>query len=117
LQRAAEGGASCTIQKHNVRAHFESKETESSENENAKIVGENNVDCFFDVNHEFLSEKQNANSKFTDCSFEFTVSGERVLVSSARQRTGKFFGRRIQAFCETRDLMSFHPPCTPDLGP
>jgi hypothetical protein len=40
----------------------ESKETESSESENAKIAGENNVDCIFYVkdifHHEYVPEKR-----------------------------------------------------------
>jgi hypothetical protein len=38
------GGDSCAIQKQNVKCNLvESKETESSGNENAKITVENNV--------------------------------------------------------------------------
>jgi hypothetical protein len=41
-------GVSCTIQKQNLRVHLaESKKTESSESENAKITGEYNVGCIF----------------------------------------------------------------------
>jgi hypothetical protein len=41
-------GVSCTIQKQNIRVQLvESKVTESSESENAKIAGENNIDCIF----------------------------------------------------------------------
>jgi hypothetical protein len=41
-------GVSCTIQKQTSECNLvESKETESSQSENAKIAGENNVDCIF----------------------------------------------------------------------
>jgi hypothetical protein len=43
------------------------KETESSESENEKITGENNVDFIFDAeritHHEFVLEKQTVNGK------------------------------------------------------
>jgi hypothetical protein len=46
----------------------EPKETESSESENAKIMGENNVDCLFYakgiIPHKFVLEKQTVNGKF-----------------------------------------------------
>jgi hypothetical protein len=46
----------------------ESKETGSSESENAKIAGENNVNCIFYtkdiIHHEFVPEKQTVNGKF-----------------------------------------------------
>jgi hypothetical protein len=44
----------------------ESKETKSSESENAKIAGENSVDCYAKgiIQHEFVPEKQTVNGKF-----------------------------------------------------
>jgi hypothetical protein len=76
----------------------ESKKTEISGSDNAKIAGENNADCIFynkgAIHHEFVPEKQTVRGI---CCKEVTkkllarvhcvrpeVSGKWVLVSSAR---------------------------------
>jgi hypothetical protein len=82
----------------------------SSESENAKISGENNVDCIF------MPEKQTVNGKFYKQLFkrlfarvhrvgpEFKKSGSWYLLHcTALHCTGAFFGRCLRAFGETRD--------------
>jgi hypothetical protein len=62
-------GVSCTIQKQTSECNLvESKETESSERESAKIAVEKMLTAFFDakitIHHEFVPEKQILNGKF-----------------------------------------------------
>jgi hypothetical protein len=76
----------------------EFKETESSESENAKIVSENNIDCFFYakgiIHHKFVVEKQTANGKF------YKEVIERLITRIHRVRP-EFQERVSCVFCTT----------------
>jgi histone-lysine N-methyltransferase SETMAR len=117
------------IQKQNVNL-VESKETEISESENAKFVGENNVACTFYskgiVHHEFVIEKQTVNSNFckevikrliarVHCiRREFQESGSWYLL---HDNALVHFSGVVSEFLTKRGTpVLSHPPYSPDLA-
>jgi hypothetical protein len=109
----------------------ESKETESPENENAKIVCENIVDCIFYakiiIHQTVVSEKQTVNGKF----YKDVIKRLIARVHRVRpefQESGSLYILHDNAPAHSSDVDSeflakrgipvlSHPPYSPDLAP
>jgi hypothetical protein len=105
------------------------KETKSSESENSKIVGENNVDCIFDAkyisNYGYLPEKQTVNAKF----YKEVIKSLITQVHCIRpefQESGLWYLLHdnapahslgvVSKFCWKQGIpMLSNPPCSSDL--